>query len=179
MLDIKFGTVEEIDEKKHKVKIREIDTKLVTPFLSILSISAGVGRSFNIPAVGQPVAFILVGDFLGIVLGSFWTKGEFEAGNKLEYYIIRIDANNYIKYNTDNGNYELKTKGSIKLNSNNIELGSSPTDHAMLYEKFDTWASNVETWIKTGVAPSGGGLVTYATPMPARNTVQSQQVKLK
>jgi phage baseplate assembly protein gpV len=179
MLDIKFGSVEEINAKEHKIKLKEIDSNIVGPWFSLLCIAAGSGRSYNLPAIGEPVACLMLGNYLGIVLGSYWTNGVFESGDANVYYMIRVDDNNVIKYNTNTKEFNIKTSGPIILESDDVRLGQNPTSQAMKFDPFSTFHTLLEAWIKTGIAPSGGGVVTYAGAYPDISGIEATQVKVK
>lgn len=57
----------------------------------------------------------------------------------------------------------------IKINGTTIQLGATGGDFVALASKVNALITALETWIKTGVAPSGGGTVTYASPAPVPN----------
>ena len=50
------------------------------------------------------------------------------------------------------------------------KANSTTADFVALDAKVQTLIANLVTWIKSGVAPSGGGPVTYATPFSAPST---------
>jgi hypothetical protein len=55
----------------------------------------------------------------------------------------------------------------IRINGSNIQLGNAGGDFIALASKVQTAIADLATWVKTGVAPPGGGTVTYAAPAPA------------
>lgn len=70
-----------------------------------------------------------------------------------------------------------KGAATIEIDGSTIALGGeSVTDNVALASLVKTEFAHFATWIKTGVAPSGGGLVTYATPAPS-DDVKSTLVK--
>jgi hypothetical protein len=54
----------------------------------------------------------------------------------------------------------------IRLSATDIELGNNPTDAVALASLVKSEFASFALWVKTGVAPSGGGPVTYAAPAP-------------
>lgn len=66
----------------------------------------------------------------------------------------------------------------ILITGSDIKLGAGATDFVALASKVQTAIADLATWVKTGVAPSGGGLVTYANPAPT-DSVAATLVKAK
>jgi phage baseplate assembly protein gpV len=184
MIELKFGTIETININEHKATIRELDTNLIGPELPIIATGANTGKSFNVPAIGEVACALMFGDFVGVIIGTYYTASKKPTNpNKNEYIVLQVSSDMYIKFDTSTGNYEVKTTGSISMNSANVLLGQSPTSKAMLYDAFNTWVtdpvSGLEAWLKTGLAPAGGGFVTYANPIPSPAPIEAQQVKVK
>ena len=54
-----------------------------------------------------------------------------------------------------------------------IQLGATAGDWVALASKVSQAIADLATWVKTGVAPSGGGPVTYANPAPTDSVASS------
>lgn len=92
---------------------------------------------------------------------------------------IGVDASFFADPNTDPTKIIIGMDGSqaqIRISATEIELGATHGDAVALASLVSSLIANLATWIKTGVAPSGGGPVTYASPAPS-TSVASTVVK--
>lgn len=125
-IGLKIGEITEIDpDNRTRVLLKDLETKEETPWCNFLFSYAGNGKGIFLDhAIGDKVLFTLFSDEQGFIFGQYYAKGDTVPGSENNDILHQIDSSNFLGVD--------KVSKTLKCNYDNVELGQSPTEKAVL-----------------------------------------------
>ena len=135
---LQFGTVTEVDDKKHAVRVDlPALENLQTDWLPVVTMGAGGNQFYCLPDVGALVVCLLdARGENGVCLGAIYNDVDPVPATSRDLHVLQYSNGTRIQHNRKTGDVLVKTKGKVMIDAPNTETtGNMLVKGMLIYEK--------------------------------------------
>lgn len=120
---LQFGTVAEIDDKKHAVRVQiPALENLQTDWLPVITLGAGGNQFYCLPDVGALVVCVLdARGESGVCLGAIYNDNDPVPATSRDLHVLQYSNGTRIQHNRKTGDVLIKTKGKVTIDAPDTE----------------------------------------------------------
>lgn len=135
---LQFGTVAEIDDKKHMVRVAFPALEdLQSDWLPVITLGAGGNQFYCLPDMGALVVCLLdARGENGVCLGAIYNDSDPVPATSRDLHVLQYSNGTRIQHNQKTGDVLIKTKGKVTIDAPDTETtGNLLVKGALTYEK--------------------------------------------
>lgn len=142
---LQFGTVAEIDDKKHAVRVvLPALENLQTDWLPVIALGAGGNQFYCLPDVGALVVCLLdARGENGVCLGAIYNDSDPVPATSRDLHVLQYSNGTRIQHNRKTGDVLIKTSGVVTMDADCVVKKTLTVNGLLTYT--------------AGMAGSGGG----------------------
>lgn len=120
---LQFGTVAEIDDKKHAVRVAFPALEdLQSDWLPVITPCAGGNQFYCLPDIGALVVCLLdARGESGVCLGAIYNDADPVPASSRDLHVLQYSNGTCIQHNRKTGDVLIKTKGKVTIDAPNTE----------------------------------------------------------
>lgn len=120
---LQFGTVSDIDDKKHTVRVvLPALENLQTDWLPVITLGAGGNQFYCLPDMGALVVCLLdARGESGVCLGAIYNDSDPVPATSRDLHVLQYSNGTRIQHNRKTGDVLIKTKGKVTIDAPDTE----------------------------------------------------------
>ncbi|MBD3614211.1 phage baseplate assembly protein V [Kingella kingae] len=166
---LQFGTVAEIDDKKHAVRVvLPALENLQTDWLPMITLAAGGNQFYCLPDMGALVVCLLdARGESGVCLGAIYNEADPVPATSRDLHVLQYANGTRIQHNRKTGDILIKTSGTVTIDADCVIQKTLAVNGLLTYT--------------AGMAGSGGGgaAATISGSLKATGDITAGNISLQ
>ncbi|MDK4535311.1 phage baseplate assembly protein V [Kingella kingae] len=166
---LQFGTVAEVDDKKHAVRVDlPALENLQTDWLPVITLGAGGNQFYCLPDVGALVVCVLdARGESGVCLGAIYNDADPVPATSRDIHVLQYTNGTRIQHNRKTGDILIKTSGTVTIDADCVIQKTLAVNGLLTYT--------------AGMAGSGGGgaAATISGSLKATGDITAGNISLQ
>lgn len=166
---LQFGTVAEIDDKKHAVRVvLPALENLQTDWLPMITLAAGGNQFYCLPDMGALVVCLLdARGESGVCLGAIYNEADPVPATSRDLHVLQYANGTRIQHNRKTGDILIKTSGTVMIDADCVIQKTLAVNGLLTYT--------------AGMAGSGGGgaAATISGSLKATGDITAGNISLQ
>lgn len=166
---LQFGTVAEIDDKKHAVRVvLPALENLQTDWLPMITLAAGGNQFYCLPDMGALVVCLLdARGESGVCLGAIYNEADPVPATSRDLHVLQYANGTRIQHNRKTGDILIKTSGTVTIDADCVIQKTLAVNGLLTYT--------------AGMAGSGGGgaAATISGSLKATGDISAGAISLQ
>ncbi|MDK4545592.1 phage baseplate assembly protein V [Kingella kingae] len=166
---LQFGTVAEIDDKKHAVRVvLPALENLQTDWLPMITLAAGGNQFYCLPDMGALVVCLLdARGESGVCLGAIYNEADPVPATSRDLHVLQYANGARIQHNRKTGDILIKTSGTVTIDADCVIQKTLAVNGLLTYT--------------AGMAGSGGGgaAATISGSLKATGDITASNISLQ